>query len=140
MTLYVFARFADLSPYSCNSSSYTLRFKRVVAYLHLFELIEGRVVPARLQVDQTDVSLDLARALVHLAIVVFQDLPCLLQTTQSLIEHLTLFLHLSKFDENAGDDVAVRKLFNLVENIKSFGLIVDRTAHLFGFQVSGSQF
>jgi hypothetical protein len=57
-----------------------------------------------------------------------------------LIEHLTLFLHLSKFDENAGDDVAVRKLFNLVENIKGFGLIVDRTAHLFGFQVSGSQF
>ena len=139
MTLYVFARFADLSPYSCNSSSYTLRFKRVVAYLHLFELFEGRGVPARLQVDQTDVSLDLARALVHLAIVVFQDLPCLLQTTQSLIEHLTLFLHLSKFDENAGDDVAVRKLFNLVENIKGFGLIVDRTAHLFGFQVSGCQ-
>lgn len=139
MTLYVFARFADLSPYSCNSSSYTLRLNRV-AYLHLFELIEGRVVPARLQVDQTDVSLDLARALVHLAIVVFQDLPCLLQTAQSLIEHLTLFLHLSKFDENAGDDVAVRKLFNLVENIKGFGLIVDRTAHLFGFQVSGCQF
>lgn len=139
MTLYVFARFADLSPYSCSSSSYTLRFTRA-AYLHLFELIEGRVVPARLQVDQTDVSLDLARALVHLAIVVFQDLPCLLQTAQSLIKHLALFLHLCKLDENPGDDVAVRKLSNLVEHIKSFGLVVDRTAHLFGFKVSGSQF
>lgn len=63
-------------------------------FLDLFKLLEGHLVPIGFQIQQRDISLDLARASVHLAIVILQDLLGLLQTVECLVKLFTRFLHL----------------------------------------------
>jgi hypothetical protein len=100
-------------------------------FLDLLQLFKRVFEAVRLEVQQTDVALDFASSLVDLAVVVLEDLLSLLQAIQGLVELLAGLLHLGQVDENARDDVRVRKLVNLVEHREGLRLVLDRFVDLF---------
>jgi len=100
-------------------------------FLDLLQLFKRVFEAVRLEVQQTDVALDFASSLVDLAVVVLEDLLGLLQAIQGLVELLAGLLHLGQVDENARDNVRVRKLVNLVEHREGLRLVLDRFVDLF---------
>ena len=110
MTFSVLAILGDFSPYNALSSSWKITLKDT--YLNLLKFNQSLLILMLLEIQETNVALDFARAFVFLCVVLSQDFTGLNQCAKRFWKLNCLFLHFCEVYQYVGQEITVRILFN----------------------------